>query len=213
MTLLNRIKSLSPRARLFVWIVGAELVFDQITKYWAVARLTRAFEPVGGPAVEGLSRLGVFLFHRHPPRGDVVAVIDSFWHFRYVENPGAAWGFLSGSASWFRVPFFLLVAVLAMGFMISYFRKSLPEQGLLRVALALVFGGALGNFFDRVRLGYVIDFIDWHYYDQFTWPTFNIADVGISIGVGMLVLDMFLYKNAPAQGPAGDKSSPQSAKA
>ncbi len=119
----------------------------------------------------------------------VVEVVESFWHFRYVENPGAAWGFLSGSAAWFRTPFFLVMSTLAMGFMVYYFRQTRPGQWLVRLALALVFGGAVGNFLDRVRLGYVIDFIDWHWYDAH-WPTFNIADACISVGVCLMVIDM-----------------------
>ena len=82
-----------------------------------------------------------------------------------------------------------------MIFIIVYVKKSLPEQKLLRLALALVFGGAIGNFLDRVRLGYVIDFIDWHWYNKFTWPTFNVADAAISVGVGLLIVDMIVHGN------------------
>jgi len=202
---LDKIKGMSPQTKLFGSLAATVVFLDQVTKYYAVKHLTLACAPAAVAEVEPLSRLDClwrFLSYAHPPRGRIVAVVDSFFHFRYVENPGAAWGFLQGSAEWFRTPFFLTVSVAAMAFILTYFRKTLPSQGLLRVALALVFGGALGNFVDRVRFGYVVDFIDWHWYDRFTWPTFNIADAGISIGVGLLVLDMLVTKSPQkADGP------------
>lgn len=186
---------LAPASKVFGAIVAVVVVLDQITKFMAIGALTRAFEPVGGGELGFVDKLGRFLTYRHPPRAGAVAVLDDFWHFRYVENPGAAWGFLSGAASWFRTPFFLLVSIAAMVFIIVYFRKTQAHQRVLRVALALVFGGAVGNFIDRVRLGYVIDFIDWHWYDKATWPTFNIADSAISVGVVLMLLDMQLAKS------------------
>ena len=168
-----------------VAIAVISVIADQLSKWWAVQRLTSAF----GDTTAFGERLSTFLWHRHPRPVAVVEVVESFWHFRYVENPGAAWGFLSGSAAWFRTPFFLVMSTLAMGFMVYYFRQTRPGQWLVRLALALVFGGAVGNFLDRVRLGYVIDFIDWHWYDAH-WPTFNIADACISVGVCLMVIDM-----------------------
>jgi len=187
---------ITPRARLFMAILGFVVVADQITKYQAVDHLTRAFEPPPGltePIGFG-DRLSIFISQRHPVRTEPVAILDNFWHYRYVENPGAAWGFLSGAASWFRTPFFLLVSLAAQIFIVFYFRKTTADQRMLRVALSLVMGGAIGNFIDRVRFGYVIDFIDWHWYDKATWPTFNIADSAITVGVSLMVLDMLLTK-------------------
>ncbi len=201
---LDRLRNLSPSTKLFTVIVAVWVVADQITKYLAVGGLTKAFTPLHGEPPGFMSRVWIWLSHRHPARSDTVEVIEHFWNFRYVENPGAAWGFLGGAASWFRVPFFLLVSCAAMVFIIAYYRKTKPEQAMLRWALACVFGGALGNFLDRVRLGYVIDFVDWHWYDRFTWPTWNIADAAISIGVGLLILDMLLHK-PPGEEPAKAK--------
>jgi signal peptidase II len=187
-------RKLSPsrlRTLFFVCVSLGVFVFDQVSKWMAIAHLTQAF----GNSPETLSfgeRLQRFLWLQHPARDLAVPVIENFWHFRYIENPGAAWGFLSGSASALRTPFFLLVSVVAMGFIVTYFRRTTPEQKALRLGLALVFGGAIGNFADRVRLGYVIDFIDWHYFDKAAWPTFNVADAAITAGVGILLLDMFL---------------------
>jgi signal peptidase II len=71
----------------------------------------------------------------------------------------------------------------------------------LIISLSLVFGGAIGNFVDRLHLSYVIDFIDWYVRPIGHWPTFNVADCGITVGVGLLVLDMILTKE-----PAGEKA-------
>jgi signal peptidase II len=176
--------------KLFGWIAAAVFVIDQITKWWAIQYLTLAY----GESASSGERLSQFLWQRHPEHREAIAVTPDFWHFRYVENPGAAWGFLSRADSPLRTPFFLILSLIAMAFIISYYRKTAHGQNLLRVSLALVFGGAVGNFFDRIRLGYVIDFIDWHWYDKATWPTFNMADAAISIGVVLMLLDMFLQK-------------------
>jgi signal peptidase II len=199
MTFSPRAWKWTPRAKVFAIIAAAVFVVDQWTKFWAVGRLTQAFHsPAGTLGFAG--QVARFWHHKHPTRDGAVTVLDDFWHFRYVENPGAAWGFLARSADWFRTPFFLIVSVVAMYFIVSYFRKSETWQRVLRVALALVFGGAVGNFFDRIRLGYVIDFIDWHWYDRATWPTFNIGDSAISVGVGLLIVDMLLQKQRAREG-------------
>lgn len=178
----------------FALIAFGVTVLDQISKWFAIKHLTTAFGPVPASLSfsEGLDR---FLYTIHPSRTEGVSVFDSFWHYRYVENPGAAWGFLSQSLSAWRTPFFLAVSLGAMGLILHYYHRTAPEQRALRLGLALVFGGAVGNFIDRVRLGYVIDFIDWHYYDKAAWPTFNVADAAITVGVGILLLDLFLEPN------------------
>lgn len=172
---------------LFVLLALGVFVADQASKWAAIATLTDAMDGLseGAGSQAGFARFWGTL---HPTRIDSVEVHPDWFHFRYVENPGAAWGFLSGSASAYRTPFFLAVSLGAMGFILQYFRRSHAEQRTLRVALGLVFGGALGNFVDRIRLGYVIDFIDWHLKDTFYWPTFNVADAAITVGVLLLVL-------------------------
>lgn len=121
-----------------------------------------------------------------------VTVVDNFFHFRYTRNPGAAFGFLAKFDESFRRPFFILVSLLAIGIIFWLFRSVEDNQHLLIWSLSLIVGGAIGNFIDRVAYGWVIDFIDWHYYREFTWPTFNIADTAISIGVGLMALELVL---------------------
>ncbi len=181
---------LSNRARLAAAIAAVIMVLDQISKFLCVKYLTNAM-----PEDAGLGeQIRLFMVTHHPLREGRHIVSESFWSFVYAENPGAAWSFLRDAPEWFRTPFFLLVSVVAMVFIVVYFRRTEPGQRGLRLALALVFGGALGNFFDRVRLGYVIDFIDWHWYSRFTWPTFNVADSAITVGVVIMAADMLFHK-------------------
>lgn len=204
-----RFRDISPRTRVFLSIVVVVVVADQISKWHAVANLTLAMAPPPGQS-EPLGfgeRFSRFMWERHPRRSEPVAVFESFWHFRYAENPGSAFSFLSGQPAWFRTPFFLVVSVAAMIFILFYYRRTTPEQKWLRMALALVFGGAVGNFVDRMHLGYVIDFIDWHvfidwrvpvidwYIGERTWPTFNIADSAITVGIAVMVVEMWFQKD------------------
>jgi signal peptidase II len=198
---IGALRAMKPRWRLFLAVVAIIVVADQITKFVAVGSLTRAFEaPVGQEELGFGDRLSRFLWSEHPVRTEPVAVLDDFWHFRYAENPGAAFSFLASQPTWFRTPFFLLVSLGAMVFIAIYYRRTAPGQNWLRLALAMVFGGALGNFIDRIRLGYVIDFIDWHWYDKATWPTFNIADSAITVGIALMVIEMFLNKGPSEAG-------------
>lgn len=138
-----------------------------------------------------------------------ISVIDGFWAHAYAENTGAAFGFLSGKAEAFRRPFFLIVSVLAMAMIFFLYRKVPDDKRILQIALASVVGGALGNFIDRVRYGYVVDFIDWYVTvggQVKHWPTFNIADVFISCGVTvMAVLILFGYADFEEEPPAAKK--------
>lgn len=129
----------------------------------------------------------VRIYHRE------VIVVPGFWNHVYVQNFGAAWGFMSDGDERFVRPFFLVVAVLAVIMVLWYFRSVHPSQLRLMFAFPLVVGGALGNFVDRARYGYVVDFIDWYVTvggEEKHWPTFNVADVWIAIGVGLMILDI-----------------------
>lgn len=198
---LNAVKA-APQGVVFSLVAAFVFFLDQMTKWWAVGALTDVFASVsGGEELGFFAKLDRFLWVRHPARVGEVTVLENFWHFRYVENPGAAWGFLSGAASALRTPFFLLVSLAAMIFIVVYFRRTAKTQLWLRTALVLVFAGALGNFVDRARFGYVVDFIEWHWYAKASWPVFNVGDAAISTGVVMMLLEMFFKKT-----PAGEKS-------
>lgn len=176
------------------------VVCDQATKYLAVVHLTRAFEHHGWTTTA--DRLKGFVSlenldnwprvpgkrdHRLPPK----ALIPGFWNFKYVENPGAAWGFLADADERFRIPFFHVVSLIALALVGWFFHHVPRDQHRLRVALTLIVGGAVGNYIDRLLHGYVIDFIDWHVGGRH-FPTFNVADSALTVGVSLLLLDMII---------------------
>jgi signal peptidase II len=198
--------------KLLALLAGVWMVADQVTKYLAVEHLTRAF--LVARAHTFPEKLGAFVSQKDLlERGladPTPVVVTPFWQHRYTQNRGAAWGVLSGAGEQFRVPFFYLISIAAVIFIFSYYRKLRSDQRYLQIALALVLGGAVGNAVDRVLRGYVIDFIDWHWFDplwmrpSLHWPTFNLADSGITVGLLMLFLEMLFVKKAakePAPAP------------
>ncbi len=130
---------------------------------------------------------------------EALELVENFFHITYVRNKGAAFGMLAGSP--LRLPFFIAVTLVACGIIIGYLRRLPDDRKMAATALALIFGGAIGNLIDRVRLGEVIDFIDVHWY-QYHWPAFNIADSAICVGVGLLLLDTWRHDRTAAR-PTG----------
>lgn len=126
-----------------------------------------------------------------------VTVIDGTFNLVYVENTGAAFGLFARSKEGARTPFFHVVSAGAIGAIIYLFLTLKNHQTLLTVSLSAILGGAIGNFLDRLRLGYVVDFLDVHW-KEFHWPAFNVADIAITVGVGLLILDMIL---SPQESP------------
>ncbi len=120
--------------------------------------------------------------------------ILSFFNFTLWHNSGAAFSFLSDAGGWQRGVLAVISALVSVVLVIWMYR--LPrEQKLLMLSLALILGGAVGNLYDRVALGYVVDFIVVHYENHY-FPAFNIADSAISVGAGIMLLDMFLNRHA-----------------
>ena len=124
---------------------------------------------------------------------EVRPLIPGVLNLTRVHNTGAAFGLLAGQPSILRTILFLGVSLLAMGMVLWMVFRLPPDQQLEHVALSMIFGGALGNVIDRVRLGEVIDFID-VYYGSYHWPAFNVADSGITIGVMLVVCRLFFAK-------------------
>lgn len=168
------------RGLLFLGIAGLVVVLDQTTKRLAEDRLERT----GAGSVP------------LPLAGDFV-------RFTYVENRGAAFGLLQNQTA-----FFVLVGLVVIGVIAASYRY-LPRSGfLLHLALGLQLGGAIGNLIDRLRQGYVVDFVDFGYRANW-WPVFNVADSAICIGVALLALNALSPGAAPAEAPtsAPDASS------
>ncbi len=137
-------------------IIGFVVIFDQLTKLWAVNTL----KPIG-----------------------TIAIIEDVFHFTYATNTGAAFSIFSNSTTFLTIVSFLALGILAF----MYFSKDF-QNSLISVALATVAAGAIGNLIDRVRLGYVVDFLDFR---LINFAVFNIADVAINIGGALLLIYMF----------------------
>jgi signal peptidase II len=170
-------------ARLIV-VALASFAADIASKEWAT-RALQGFDP----KLRGVKRIEVWRDH-----------LD----FVFAQNPGGAWSFLRSLPDVIRRPFFLVVSLAAIVFMVSLYRRVRPEQHGLRWGLPLALGGALGNLVDRIRHGWVVDFIDVYMRTGGTerhWPTFNVADVAIVLGVGMMALDMLLAPKTPSAEP------------
>ncbi len=117
-----------------------------------------------------------------------VPVFPGF-NWTLAHNSGAAFSFLASESGWQRWFFSVIALVVSIGITI-WIKRLKPTETWLAVALALVLGGAIGNLWDRVTLGYVVDFID-VYYQQSHWPAFNIADSAICVGAVLLIIDSF----------------------
>ena len=170
-------------------VTVSSLALDLGTKWWASHKLDK-WE---GKNILTFKRLTIRFFLQH--------------------NPGGAWGLLHSAHENVRRPFFLMVSAAAIVFIVTLYRRLLPTQRALKWGLPLVFGGALGNVYDRVLSGEVVDFIDVYTMKDgvraYTWPTFNVADIAICVGVGLMAVDMFTSKrpapptNSASLGAAG----------
>ena len=109
------------------------------------------------------------------------------FNWTLMHNTGAAFSFLSDASGWQRW-FFSIIAIVVSVSITVWLKRLQSNQVWLAVALALILGGALGNVWDRLTLGYVVDFIQ-VYYDKWAWPAFNIADSAITVGAVILVID------------------------
>ncbi|KAF0117515.1 MAG: signal peptidase II [bacterium] len=123
-----------------------------------------------------------------------ITIIKNFIHITYVRNTGAAFGLLASQGTGFKVFFFATTSIIAITVIIFFLRSLKDTQTLLASSLSLIMGGAIGNLIDRVRLGEVIDFIDFHWY-SYHWPAFNVADSAITVGGVFLIVNTVFRKD------------------
>lgn len=123
-----------------------------------------------------------------------IPIIDGLFNLTYVRNTGAAFGIFAGSHEAFRLPFLILVSVVAIGFVCVMLKRLRETETGLITALSFILGGALGNLIDRVVFGEVIDFLDF-YWSRYHWPAFNVADSFITVGVTITLFYLIKYKN------------------
>jgi signal peptidase II len=156
---------LARRTKWFLVFGVATFVVDQLTKYWARNELPADARGFGIP----------------------VQVIENFWDWRLSWNTGSAFGMFS-NVNYARI-FLTLVGLVALGAIIWMVYKAKNDQRRLAAGLGLVGGGAIGNVVDRVMFGKVTDFVVWKWHTH-EWPTFNVADAALCVGVGLLFLDL-----------------------
>ncbi len=160
----------------WLWVSVVVVILDQCTKLLADAMLT-LYQPV--------------------------AVIP-YLAMRKAYNSGAAFSFLADGSGWQRW-FFAVIALVVSTIIFFWIKRLQDHERWMAIALALVLGGALGNLWDRLILGYVVDFLDFYYQSSpqsaMHWPAFNIADAAISVGAFLLLLDAF--QGGKEKSPAG----------
>ena len=151
---------------LFAIIAALVVVADQITKYLVLL---------------------------HMPLYKSIPIIPGFFSLTHVHNPGGAFGFLARNGSPWRHWIFLGAAIFALAMILYFYYRTPKTHPYLGLGLALIFGGALGNLIDRVRFGEVVDFLD-VYVAHLHWPTFNVADSAVTVGVSIFVAHILLKK-------------------
>lgn len=150
----------------WLWLSALVVVLDQASKYW---------------------------FEHNLSLYEQIVVIPDLFSWTLAYNKGAAFSFLADQGGWQRW-FFALIALGVSAVLVVWLQRLKSHERLLAVGLALVLGGALGNLYDRVVLGHVVDFILVHWQDRWFFPAFNLADSAITVGAGILILDMFINK-------------------
>lgn len=139
---------------------------------------------------------------QHMSLHESIPVIPGFFNLTYVRNTGAAFGILSSHTPGIRSVLLVLSSLLAMGFIVwIWFREKNPSWYLV-IPMGMILGGALGNLVDRVRLGEVIDFLDF-YWGKYHWPAFNVADSAVSLGILVFLPYLLLSLEDKPTGPSG----------
>lgn len=133
-----------------------------------------------------------YLASTHLTYASPVPVIDGFFNFTLLHNTGAAFSFLASESGWQR--WFFVILATGVSVFLVHWMSTLKNDRWLAIALALVLGGAIGNLYDRMMLGYVVDFLHF-YWQDWHFPAFNIADSAITVGAAMMILDMFRHKD------------------
>lgn len=152
--------------RPFTMIAGMVVVLDQITKLLVLEKMP--------------------LYHS-------IEVLPGFFNLTHIRNPGGAFGFMASGSQGLRNLLFFGVSAIAMGLIVYFYRSTPRTHPLLASALALIFGGAVGNLIDRLRFGEVVDFLD-VYIGAWHWPAFNVADSAITVGITIFVAHVVLGK-------------------
>ena len=168
--------------------IAALTAMDLGSKHWALGRLsqpwTHGSDPVCEPDTYG--RISPQREQRAP-----IVLIDGYLELRYAENCGAAFGFMRDMPTLARKAVFYFAAAGAVALLLWMFIVGRGGR-LFALSVPLIIAGAIGNFVDRVNLGYVVDFVRFHLHDRWAYPTFNVADAWITIGVILILIEGFV---------------------
>jgi signal peptidase II len=152
-----------------------------------------------------LDVLTKYLVARHLVFSDKIEVVEGFFYLTHVRNPGAAFGLFATAPATWRLSFFIGISLLALGIVVSFFRKLAPGDRLSSLALGFIAGGALGNLIDRIFRHEVVDFLHFKLWQGYSWPDFNLADTFIVVGVGLLVLELLATEGESRAGAERDE--------
>lgn len=133
-------------------------------------------------AIVALDQATKLMIHTQFNLGEKKIIIPGFFNITYIRNTGGVFGLFSQSNDVIRLLLFLILPVLAFVLIVSIIHKLELKQKYQLLAFSGIFGGALGNYIDRIHFGYVVDFLDFHYKGQ-SWPAFNVGDICIVVGV------------------------------
>ncbi len=149
-----------------------------------------------GPAliILFLDQISKWLAINHLEPHQILSVISGFFNLVLVKNRGMAFGIFNQTGSGFFCYFLLATTIAAIGVILFFFYWIKVNQKWLTIGLSLILGGAIGNLVDRVRFGYVIDFLDFFLKD-FHWPAFNVADSAVTVGVFWLLINIIKGRN------------------
>jgi len=147
-------------------IAGTVIVLDQITKA---------------------------LILMHVPLHETLSVIPGFFNIAHIQNPGGAFGFMANQGPGLRSVLFLFISTIAIGAIFFFYKTTPGSDKWITTSLSLIFGGAIGNLIDRIRFGQVVDFLDFYIY-HYHWPSFNVADSAITIGITIFIVHMLFVR-------------------
>ncbi len=134
-------------------------------------------------AIAALDQATKLYIHTHFVEGESIIVIPNYFNLTYIRNAGGAFGLFSDANSVLRTVLFILFPMIAFFIIFNILRKINHKEKTPVLALSFIIGGAIGNLIDRIHFNYVIDFLDFHLPNGWVWPTFNIADMAVVIGV------------------------------
>ena len=144
-------------------------------------------------AIAALDQATKLYIHTHFMEGESVTVIPNYFNLTYVRNAGGAFGLFNDSHQILRTILFILFPVIAFGIIFNILRKINHKEKFPVLALSFIIGGAVGNLIDRVHFNYVIDFLDFHLPNGWIWPTFNVADTAVVVGVSLVAWLHYKY--------------------